>query len=242
MDSVTPLQLAYAAAVLLGAYFVRGIAGFGSGLVAIPLLALVWPLHAVVPMVSSLDYMASLTHGTRGRKAVAWREIGPLLPFTLMGVGTALYLFKTLDAELMAKALGVFVIGYAVYALTAVRPPAGSRLWAAPAGSLGGLVGTLFGTGGPFYVIYLNLRQLDKSAFRATVATIFIIDGGLRLVGYFGSGFYTRELLMGIGAGIPLLAVGLYAGGHIHTTITQQGFVRLVSLLLLVSGGALLLK
>ena len=43
------------------------------------------------------------------------------------------------------------------------------------------LVGTLFGTGGPFYVIYLNLRGLDRSVFRATFAMNFLIDGGVRL-------------------------------------------------------------
>jgi hypothetical protein len=32
----------------------------------------------------------------------------------------------------------------------------------------GGLVGPLFGTGGPFYVIYVKVRELDRTMFRAT--------------------------------------------------------------------------
>jgi len=50
------------------------------------------------------------------------------------------------------------------------------------AGCLGGLLGTLFGTGGPFYAINLNLRGLARSAFRATFALNFLIDGGVRLI------------------------------------------------------------
>lgn len=40
-----PTPETYAAVVLLAAYFIRGIAGFGSGLVAVPLLALRFPLR-----------------------------------------------------------------------------------------------------------------------------------------------------------------------------------------------------
>jgi len=47
--AMTAPDLAYAAAVLTVAYFVRGISGFGSGLIAVPLLALRFPLTQVVP-------------------------------------------------------------------------------------------------------------------------------------------------------------------------------------------------
>jgi len=52
------MDLLYAAAVLLAAYFIRGIAGFGSGLVAVPLLALTFPLRQVVPLMLILDLAA----------------------------------------------------------------------------------------------------------------------------------------------------------------------------------------
>jgi uncharacterized membrane protein YfcA len=116
----------------------------------------------------------------------------------------------------------------------------GSRLWAAPAGALGGLVGTLFGTGGPFYVIYLRLRQLDKTAFRATAATIFLIDGSSRIVGYFFSGFYELDTMLLLAAALPVMIVGMYVGGHIHTNISQRTFQQAIGVLLVGSGMALL--
>ena len=42
----------YAALVLFVAYLVRGIAGFGSGLIAVPMLTLVAPVPLVVPITS----------------------------------------------------------------------------------------------------------------------------------------------------------------------------------------------
>ena len=51
----------------------------------------------------------------------------------------------------------------------------------------------LAGSGGPFYVIYLNLRNLEKTTFRATFASNFLIDGGMRLVAYVILGLFRRS-------------------------------------------------
>jgi uncharacterized protein len=51
----------------------------------------------------------------------------------------------------------------------------------------------LAGSGGPFYVIYLNLRNLEKTTFRATFASNFLIDGGIRLVAYVILGLFRRS-------------------------------------------------
>ncbi len=243
LDSLTSVHLAYAAVVVAGAYFVRGIAGFGSGLIAIPLLAQVLPLTVVVPAIGLLDYLGSLTHGAQHRSAIRWRELVPLLPFTLLGVLIALYLFKRVDGDALRRALGLFVVAYALYTLLTRRTPgAGSRLWAVPGGGLGGLVGTLFGTGGPFYVIYLGLRGLGKTEFRATIATVFLIDGAARIVGYLGAGFYGGDVLLLAGLSLPLMAAGMVAGGRVHTGITQAQFQKGIGVLLLGSGLALALR
>jgi uncharacterized protein len=242
-EGLTLIQLLLAGAILIVAYVVRGITGFGSGLIAIPLLAMMLPLTIVVPMIGLLDYSASLSHGLKHRRAIAWREILPLLPFTFIGVGAALYLFKTIDAALLTRFLGGFVLLYALYSLFGGNPHGhATRNWAIPAGGLGGFIGTLFGTGGPFYVIYLQIRGLDKSAFRATIATIFFIDGASRIVGYTASGFYSKETLILVASGLPIMAVAMYIGGHVHTNISQESFRRAIGVVLIGSGLALIFR
>jgi uncharacterized membrane protein YfcA len=243
LDSIPFWYWIFGALVLGSAYFVRGVAGFGSGLVAIPLLALLLPLPLVVPLVVFLDYVASASHGLKDRNEVQWRQIWPLLPFSVLGVISGLYLFKTVDSTMLAHALGVFILLYALYSLL-VKQGEGhvSALWAVPAGSLGGLVGTLFGTGGPFYVVYLKHRGLPKTQFRATFATIFLMDGAGRLTGYLAGGYFDRDWLILAAVSLPIMALGLFAGGHVHTGISQRGFQIAVSILLVVSGVSLLLR
>lgn len=243
LESLSQLQLISAFFILVTAYVLRGITGFGSGLIAIPLLALMLPISVVVPAVSILDYTASLSHGLKHRRNIQWRQLLPLLPFTLLGILLALYLFNTLDAQLLKQFLGAFLITYALYTLITVKLPLhNSRLWAVPGGILGGLISTLFGTGGPFYVIYFQLHGLGKAAFRATIATILLLDGTTRIIAYYMSDFYNQETLILIAAGFPVMAISLYAGGHVHTNISHQTIQKGIGVLLLVSGGALLFK
>lgn len=243
MEASGMAQYLYAFAVLSVAYFVRGVAGFGSGLIAIPLLLLWFPLLVAVPLVVTLDYLASASQGIKDRQAIRWHEIWPLLPFAVLGVVGAIYLLQTVDAQQLLKALAVFIILYAVYTLAGKNPEAAhSRWWAVPAGGLGGLVGTTFGTGGPFYVVYLQMRKLDKTQFRATFAAIFLLDGVNRLAGYFISGMLTLQFLKLLAMALPVMLVGIYVGGKVHTSISQDAFRRGISILLICSGTALLLR
>lgn len=237
------LQLTIAILVISVAYTIRGITGFGSGLIAIPILALMLPLQIVVPMIGLLDYLASLSHGMKHRRQIAMKEILPLIPFTLIGVLAGLYLLKEVDSQLLSRVLGGFVLIYAFYSLFAKEFKGECRrVWSAPAGIMGGAVGTLFGTGGPFYIIYLQMRRLDKTGFRATIATIFLLDGTSRIIGYSLSGLYSLETLWLMLISIPLMGISLYIGGHIHTEISAQGFRRAIGYTLIISGCSLLLK
>lgn len=244
MLETLPLHVLIIAATILSvAYFIRGMAGFGSGLIGVPLLAFFLPLKIAVPMIVLLDYLASLSHGIKHRELIQWKEILPVLPFSILGVTLALYLLHNLDASLLKKFLGGFILLYAIYSLFSITPQRkASRWWAILAGSFGGLIGALFATGGPFYVIYLKLRGLNKSEFRATFALVFLLDGAARLSGFTLAGFYNRDLLLLILASVPFMAVGLYVGGHVHTSISQQRFQQMISILLIVSGIALLIK
>ena len=243
IDALTPFQLFASALILALAYLIRGVAGFGSGLIAVPLLTLMLPLTLVVPVMVLLDYIASLSHGLSNRDEIRWKEILPLIPFSLIGVAIALLFLTRSDGLLLTRALGVFVILFALFTLSGYKPKAGAaRGWGVLAGLSGGIIGSLFGTGGPFYVTYFKARGLDKAAFRTTLAVTFLIDGAGRLLGFTTSGYFTYEYLKLVAMALPVMAVFLYIGGHIHTRLTHAQFQRAISILLIVSGLVLLIK
>jgi len=176
------------------------------------------------------------------RKQVVWKDLLPLLPFSLLGIFIAIWLLVNVDANLLVRSLGVFVLLYSIYSLLPLPELSGSRKWAVIAGSCGGLVGALFGTGGPFYVVYLKIRQLNKSQFRATIAMIFLVDGGVRITGYAVNGLYTSPVLLLVGVLFPVLFAVMSVGHLFHIKIDQQRFNQIISIILMVSGIMLLYK
>jgi len=239
---LTPVQLVLSVFIIFIAYTVKGLSGFGSGLIAIPFLALIFPLTFIVPVLGLLSYGGTVVQSLQLRKQVAWRDIVPLLPFSFFGIVTALWILVNVKQNVLSLYLGIFVLLYAIYSLLPLPDPRGSRKWAILAGTAGGMVGALFGTGGPFYIVYLKMRQLDKGALRATIAMVFLFDGGLRITGYAINGLYTLQVLWMLVILSPVLLVGIYAGHHLHIKMNERQFSKIISLLLLLSGIMLIYK
>jgi hypothetical protein len=233
-----------AAGVILLAYLVRGISGFGSALVAVPLLAHFLPLTFVVPWVVVMDTLAALLLVRSGQRSghVRWEEIRWLVPAALLGIMVGILLLVNLNPRPLLVALGLFVAGFGVRNLLGLhgeRPV--SRWWAVPAGILGGGIGALFATGGPPMVIYLTRRLRDKSELRATLSGLFLIEGSLRVLGLGIAGLlFQPQLGWFLIAGVPLMLAGLTLGSHIHLKLGQRQMGVAIALLLTGSGLSLL--
>ncbi len=241
---MSPEQIAATAAILLAAYVIRGITGFGSGLVSVPLLALFLPLQFVVPLVLLLDFTASIVIGGFNFRRVQWNEIGVLIPFGVVGVILGTTLLVNLPAEPMLLALAGFVFIFAMRSVLNIHgdKPA-SRAWAAPAALTGGTVGALFGTGGPPYVIYLTHRIRDKSDLRATFSALLFTEGATRIVSFLLAGLLlSAKVWIAYLVALPLVLGALYLGGRVHVGLSATQMTRLVGILLLVSSVSLLFK
>jgi uncharacterized membrane protein YfcA len=240
-----PWALAFCLVVVFAAYALRGATGFGAGVVAIPMLALVMPLNVVIPVVTTLGIAASLGQSLRELRHVDWRALRGLALPSAVGLALGLWLFASLDQKLLLRAFAVFIIAYGLWSLLprapAVRVP--PRALAVAAGGVGGLVATLFGgMAGPFYAIYLRALELDKRRFRASISSVLLCLGLVRAGGYGGLGFYDRRALAVLALCAPVMVLGMLAGDRWHARLDQAKFERVVAILLAASGVALLLK
>lgn len=242
---MTPPDILYAVGVLLLAYFVRGISGFGSGLIAVPLLALRFPLPDVVPFMLISDFSASALVGGVTFKHVEWPEIRRLLPLSLVGVVIGTSLLVSLSPTMLLTILALFILTFALRSLL-LKPgafqPVSTR-WAFPAAITGGAVGALFGTGGPPYVIYLSHRIEDKSMLRATLSGLFFMEGLIRILTFLVVGLlHGSQVWLNALYAAPIILAALYIGSHVHARLSNSQMTRLIGLLLLFSSASLLLK
>jgi len=114
---LSPVQLIFSIIIIFLSYTIKGLSGFGSGLVAIPLLALFLPIIMVVPLLGLLSYSGTIMQSVHLRKQVVWRDMLPLIPFSLMGIAIAVWLLVNVNEVFLIRVLGIFVLMNAIYSL-----------------------------------------------------------------------------------------------------------------------------
>ncbi|TSA42343.1 MAG: sulfite exporter TauE/SafE family protein [Betaproteobacteria bacterium] len=241
---LTPAILVLVPAIVAAAYVIFGIIGFGSTLIAVPLLAHLLPLKFVIPMIVLLDFAAALRIGTQFRADINKREIAYLLPFMLLGMVSGVLLLIKLPANILLLSLGLFVCGYGFYTVRGKEATLTlSRAWSLPTGLIGGTFSALFSSGGPLYVMYLVARGLDKTQLRSTMSAIFIVTTATRIVLFALSGLYAQDgILLTAALLFPLMLVGLYFGNRLHLNLPHARVLQFVGGWLVISGASLIVR
>jgi uncharacterized membrane protein YfcA len=248
MVAMSSLSLAFYAAVLFGAFTLRSAAGFGAGLIAIPMLAFILPVSTAVSVATVLTTLTSMGQVSREWRHIAWRQFAVIFFYSMAGIGLGLYFIRFLDENVLRRCLGVFLIIYALHALwTAGSHHLLPRRWhgtlAAAVGIVGGLLSALFGArAGPIYVVYFEILRLERAIFRATMSAVVVLGGAARIVGYGSYGFYDRSTLVLLAVGVPVVFLGSWLGDRVVYRLSAESFSRLVAAVVLVSGVTFLVR
>jgi hypothetical protein len=242
-DLLQPHILILAPLIVFVAYVVFGISGFGSTLIAVPLLAHLFPLQFVVPFFVLLDCVGAFNMGLRLRADVMRREIFLLLPFMALGILAGVYLLVQVHPELLLGGLGLFVVFFGVSYM--LRHGKGLPLphWSgAPIGMFGGATSAVFGIGGPIYVFFLAGRSATPLQIRATMPMIFMFTTVARIALFIVAGLYSPAALAAAAALLPVMALGVWAGHHLHLNLSRETVIRVMGMLLVLSGISLLVR
>jgi uncharacterized protein len=237
-----PLEVfIFAPLIVVTAYVIFGISGFGSTLIAVPLLAHLFPLKFVIPTMVVLDCIGSIGMGFKLRADVNRRELGPLLPFMVVGMLAGAFLLLKLPTETLLGALGVFVLMYGAMYVSGHQTTVRVGRWAAaPIGIFAGTTSSMFGVGGPIYVMYLTARGSTLEQIRATMPVIFIFTTIARIIIFAVAGLFTLQVLYTVAALLPIMLLGVVLGNRLHVNLSREQLVRVIGALLVASGVSLI--
>lgn len=229
---------------LVVAYLVFGMVGFGTTLVAAPVLAHVLPVSTVVPALALTDFVAASASGFRLGPQVVKTELWRLVPAMLGGSAFGAWVLFAVPVPTLMLLLGVFVVVYALNGLRrkAARPMLAPR-WAWWYGGTGGVLSALFGAGGWVYAIYLTRRIEDPPQVRATQNAVLTVSSFIRVGLFTAAGrYFDLDLLLLVLCLLPAMALGLYLGHHITLRLDRQRFMRVLFSVLLLTGGSLIVR
>src|SRR5262245_41689253 len=240
MDGLLDLSLFLAAT--FAAALVAGLAGFAFGLVA----AAVW-LHIITPVETAALIVAFglVVQGYavwKLRHALNWRRLAPFLIGAALGVPLGVAVLKIANPAHVRAGVGVLLVLYSLYGLVrpALRPVPGGAAADAGVGFLNGILGGLTGLAGVLVTIWCGLRGWSKdeqrTVFQPVGVAIFAMTGlWLGVGGSFGAD--TVRLFL---VGLPVLLLGTWLGLWLYGRLDDAAFRKVVLILLLFSGVALL--
>jgi hypothetical protein len=232
------------ALVIFAGYLIFGVTGFGASPITIPVLVHVLPITFVLPLAALLDLSSGLALGFHTRRQADTRELLMLVPFTLVGLTLGVTLLVRLPRDATLLALGLFVCAHAIHVVLRRGPTHRlARWWAAPAGLVSGVVGALFGMGGPPYVAYITGRVPDPAAQRATISQMVILNVGLRVLAFALAGLLaSRTLWIAVAFSLPVAWAGVWVGNRVHVRAAPATVARIIGAVLFLTGASLVVR
>ncbi|NOZ13413.1 MAG: sulfite exporter TauE/SafE family protein [Acidobacteria bacterium] len=235
--------LAVGGIIFLGQFIYAAI-GFGSGMVTISLLALLFGnINIFVPFFLLLCLPTELTVSMKDRKHINFRRTGKFLLFIFPGLIAGAFLLKSAPNRGLVAWLGAIVVILAVYYLFfeektsfTLKNPA----WIPFFGSISGILGGIYGISGPPLIVYFKAMKMDKTGFRVALLSIFLAMSIFRTGVYAAIHLYTLPILTAAILTLPFALLGVLAGIRAHHRIPEHHFRQFTSALLLISGILLL--
>lgn len=238
---MAPESLAAAALIVACTYLVFGLTGFGSTVLALPLLVHFLPLKFAVAMLLILDLAAGFAVSSREWRGVRLDELTWIVPFIVVGIVLGLTLLLRLPDGPLLTALGVFLLAYAAYGLMRRRGlPKLSRVWSAPFGITGGVLSALFGTGGVLIALYIGSRLSNKDELRATAAAAVLLNSSVRTILFGVTGLLTWSVVTSALFILPAVALGLWIGNRLHRAVPAALVTRALYAVVALAGLSLL--
>jgi hypothetical protein len=223
---------------------VFGLTGFGSALITMPLATHFVELQFALALYALADLSSALRIGLEHPRNAVKAEWTRLMPMILVGTALGVTVLVNLPRAAGMAALGAFVFGYALYSL--FRHESRGVIaagWAWIAGLAGGITSTLFGAGGPPYAIYLSQRGLSKEQYRATMGFATLTSISVRVVAFVLTGLLLEPKVWLVALGVvPAAMLGIHVAQRMYLKISREQLLRAVALVLLVTGGSLVLR
>jgi len=220
------IWLAAAGIAAAGGAF-RGFAGFGSGLLMAPLLALVLSPSLAVPVMLLLSFAASFRLLPDVRHRVEPRRVAWLAVPAIVTIPVGVWVLTVLDGRLVQRLISLCVLILVIFLATGWRHRGRvGALVTVPTGLLSGLLTGVGGVGGPPVVLLLMSDEAPAETTRANLIAFFAIAQVAAIVTLVVDGLVTRDVLLVFGVTVPCFLVPLHFGARFFDRTDDETFRR----------------
>ena len=222
-----------------------GVAGFGGGVIVLPVLVWMYGPEVAVPVVAVFQLIGTsmrvwLNRDAMNWKVVAWFAAGST-PFAILGS----FLFISANTDLLIRIMGGGMIVLVVLTQLPWAKRVRMTLWGFfPLGGASGFLASVMGIPGPFAPVFYIAYGLKAREYMATFSmSMFLIQ--VPKLAVYASGELITPFVAGMGLVIGIVAIGgAYYGARALRRIPEKVFavginalVFAFGVLFLVAGG-----
>ncbi len=233
---MSPTDYALISAAIFAATALQASIGFGMGMLAAPIIALVDP-HLLPGIVIMLALIVTVLVTIRERVDLDLHGAGWALVGRIPGSIAGVLLVVALPGPGLSLMVALAVLSGVAFAVLGWTP-APRRMNLIAAGAASGVMGTATSIGGaPMALIW---QKLDGARLRGTMSAFFMVGSAVSLAGLALAGAITHAILVLALWMVPVVLAGYVASRYLNRFL-DQARLRLVALTVSALGAVLLL-
>jgi uncharacterized protein len=221
--------------------FTQGLSGFGSILLALPLLTIFLDIKTVIPLVALHGLSTTIILLIQLRKHLDWEKVLPLFVGSIPGIPIGVYFLKHMNADTIQLTMGFILLAYALFSLF-YRPVIWEirRAGVSLVGFLAGCLGGALGAAGPPVIVYTSLQPWNKDKIKATLQGFYTASGLVVVLLHSLNGLTTIPVVWYFLISMPALVLGTYAGSFFYGRIGEKTYKRIMFILFALLGAFLI--
>lgn len=227
--------------VVMFGVFVQAVVGFGGTMLAMPLAIMLVGLDLSKPVMTIVAWITGVVVLVTEYKHINWRELFKMTAVMLIGVvGGVLVTGKVkLNFLLILYAIVIILVGAKKLFFPSKKEP--SKAVQNISLAIAGVMQGLFVSGGSFLAVYSVATIKEKREFRATVNAVWALLNIIMVITMGVGGSITKEVLLWSAIAVVPTLVAIWLGGMLTKKVKQQTFLKVIYVILIVSGTVLLI-
>lgn len=226
--------------ILVVANIIQAITGFAGGPLAMPPSIALLGISDAKAAITLIFWFSTMIVTLQNLKSINWKKLGIILFFMSIGVVAGLWIYDYCPIQYLMLLYGIVVIllgGKKLFIPSNKELPVPVTYLAL---IVAGIMQGMFTSGGPFLVLYATAAMKDKKEFRATVSAIWTVLNIFLILKMGGQGMYTGYVNSLVAITMLPVFGAIHIGNKISKKLNQETFLKLVYILLIISGSILL--
>jgi uncharacterized membrane protein YfcA len=214
----------------------RGLSGFGTGMIVVPVAGALYGPKAAVAILIIIDTLPAVPVTIPALRVATWKEVLPTVVGLILFIPLGVYILTIADPVALRWFICIAILFCAAalwrgWRYTGTRTPPKSF-------AVGGIAGILSGVAqipAPPVLVYWLASPMPAAIVRANLLALFFISELMSLASAWTSGLFTPPVV-GIGIAMaPVYFVALMAGWGAHSRTSDARYRQITLFLVILS-------